>query len=159
MQASVVERRHGQRRALPRARRHAPGSSPSLRARRSFAHRDPETTLAETRRASHRQRALALVAATETIRGSRSERLRAPKRRLDRGRVLSCRPLNVVATTSALQPGAEPCVFTYTAYNDCPAAMNSRLRFGPPKAMFAQTSGRRMRPINLPSGEWTVTPL
>ena len=30
--------------------------------------------------------------------------------------------------------------------------MNSRLRLGPPKATFAQTSGRRMRPTSFPSG-------
>src|SRR2546428_3676576 len=37
--------------------------------------------------------------------------------------------------------------------------MNSRLRLGPPKQTFAQTSGNRMRPINLPCGVHTVTPL
>src|SRR6516165_12104776 len=37
--------------------------------------------------------------------------------------------------------------------------MKRRLRFGPPKHRFAQTSGRRIRPISLPSGVQTVTPL
>src|SRR5258706_14126304 len=37
--------------------------------------------------------------------------------------------------------------------------MNRRLRLGPPKHTLPQTSGRRMRPISLPSGVHTVTPL
>src|SRR5262245_8363495 len=37
--------------------------------------------------------------------------------------------------------------------------MNNRLRFGPPKHTLPQISGRRMRPINLPCGFHTVTPL
>src|SRR5215204_4027752 len=37
--------------------------------------------------------------------------------------------------------------------------MNRRLRFGPPNVRLAHTSGRRIRPSSLPSGEWTVTPL
>ena len=57
------------------------------------------------------------------------------------------------------QPGAAPCVFTYTAYSDWLAAMNSRLRLGPPNATFAQTSGKRMRPSSVPAAFHTVTPL
>ena len=56
-------------------------------------------------------------------------------------------------------PGAAPCVPVYTAYNDWLAAMNRRLRFGPPKQTLPQTSGRRMRPISLACGDHTVTPL
>src|SRR4030095_7422910 len=37
--------------------------------------------------------------------------------------------------------------------------MNSRLRLGPPKQTLPHTSGRRIRPISLPSGVQTVTPL
>jgi hypothetical protein len=37
--------------------------------------------------------------------------------------------------------------------------MNSRLRFGPPEADVAADLGRRMRPMSLPSGVHTVTPL
>jgi hypothetical protein len=37
--------------------------------------------------------------------------------------------------------------------------MNSRFRFGPPKLMFATTSGIRTRPISFPSGFHTVAPL
>ena len=37
--------------------------------------------------------------------------------------------------------------------------MNSRLRFGPPKVIFAQTSGSRIRPMSMPFGFEIVTPL
>src|SRR3954469_13651585 len=37
--------------------------------------------------------------------------------------------------------------------------MKRRLRLGPPKQMFAQTSGRPMLPISFPCGVHTVTPL
>src|SRR6185295_9867257 len=37
--------------------------------------------------------------------------------------------------------------------------MNRRLRLGPPKQTLPHTSGRRMRPSSLPSGDHTVTPL
>jgi hypothetical protein len=56
-------------------------------------------------------------------------------------------------------PGAAPCVLRYTAYRDWLAAMNRRLRLGPPKQTLPQTSGRRMRPMSWPSGVQTVTPL
>ncbi len=54
-------------------------------------------------------------------------------------------------------PGA-PCASTYSEYTDWLAAMNSRLRFTPPKQTLAQRSGSRMRPISLPSGANTATP-
>src|SRR5205823_3578844 len=38
-------------------------------------------------------------------------------------------------------------------------AMNRRFRFGPPKQTLPQISGIRMRPISLPVGVHTVTPL
>src|SRR6516164_9819043 len=37
--------------------------------------------------------------------------------------------------------------------------MKRRFRFTPPKQRFAHASGRRMRPISLPCGVQTVTPL
>jgi hypothetical protein len=37
--------------------------------------------------------------------------------------------------------------------------MKRRFRFGPPKQTLPQISGRRMRPMSLPSGVKTVTPL
>src|SRR6185295_2596939 len=37
--------------------------------------------------------------------------------------------------------------------------MNSRLRLGPPKQTLPHTSGMRIRPSSLPSGDHTVTPL
>lgn len=37
--------------------------------------------------------------------------------------------------------------------------MNSRLRLGPPKQTLPHTSGSRMRPMSLPSGFQTTTPL
>ena len=65
-------------------------------------------------------------------------------------------PWPTVLTT---QLGAAPWVPVYTAYSDWLAAMNRRLRFGPPKQTLPQTSGSRMRPISLPCGVHTVTPL
>jgi hypothetical protein len=50
----------------------------------------------------------------------------------------------------ALYAGPAPCVATYTAYSDWLAAMNSRLRSGPPKQMLPQTSGSRMRAPYVP---------
>src|SRR4029079_5095832 len=56
------------------------------------------------------------------------------------------------------QPGPAPWVAVYTAESDWLAAMNRRLRLGPPKQMLPHTSGRRIRPISLPSRVHAVAP-
>ena len=68
-------------------------------------------------------------------------------------------PIQPHPTPPHPHPGAAPCVPVYTAYSDWLAAMKRRLRFGPPKQTLPQTSGSRMRPISLPCGDQTVTPL
>jgi hypothetical protein len=56
-------------------------------------------------------------------------------------------------------PGAAPWVPTYTAYKDWLAAINKRLRLGPPKQRLPQISGRRLRAMIVPTGVHIVTPL
>src|SRR6266540_612474 len=70
-----------------------------------------------------------------------------------------CARADPLVESSPRHAGAAPCVLTYTAYSDWLAAMKRRLRFGPPKHKLPQTSGNRIRPINVPCGVHTVTPL